>query len=133
MPHSASQILYVDSDESCCGLVRRLLGTDGDHEVTTAGTAEEARELMAARTFDLYIFDQPWRYPVTALDLCQYVRQKDGNTPILIFSVLTGEADRSKALAAGANEFLIKPDDVMGLPETAGRLLQKKMVSRGNF
>lgn len=97
------------------------------------GTAEEAQELMAAGTFDLYIFDQPWRYPLTTLELCRSVRQNDVKTPILIFSVLTGEIDRRKGLAAGANEFLVKPDDLNRLPETAARLLQKKMASRGNF
>jgi DNA-binding response OmpR family regulator len=131
--YSTPQILYVDSDESCRGLVRQLLESPTGYEVTTAGTVEEALELMAARTFDLYIFDQPWRDPVTALELCRCIRQKDGKTPVLILSVLPHEADRNEGLAAGANEYLVKPDDIGRLPETAGRLLQKKMVSRGNF
>ena len=132
MPHSASQILYVDSDESCCGLVRQLLGASG-FEVTAVAAAEQAMELLAAGKFDLHIFDQPWRHPAAALELCQFVRQMDSHTPILVFSVLTGESERNNALAAGANDFLIKPDDINRLPETVSRLLQKGMSSRGSF
>jgi DNA-binding response OmpR family regulator len=112
--------------------VRQQLEASGC-EVTTAGAPAEAREILAAGKFDLYIFDQPWRYPLATLELCRFVRQTDSSTPILVFSVLTGESDRNKAQAAGANEFLIKPDDINRLPETVSHLLQKRMASRGNF
>lgn len=130
MPDPSSQILYIDSDESCRHFVRQLLEAAGC-EVTTLDAPDKAPELITAGKFDLYIFDQPWRYPLSALELCRCVRQNDEKTPILIFSVLTGELDRSKALAAGANEFLIKPDDINRLPETVERLLQKSMGFAG--
>ena len=122
MSHSAPQILYVDSESACCTLAGLLLASSGQSEVTTADSAEEALQLMSARSFDLYIFDEPWR-DRSALELCRRVRQKDRKAPILIFSVLQSEMDRDRAFKAGASEYLIKPDDVNRLAEVAERLL----------
>jgi DNA-binding response OmpR family regulator len=120
-----SKILYVDNDEACCQLVRRMLESDGDKEVTTVCASEQALELIAEHSFDLYIFDQPWRYPL-ALELCEYVRQDDGKTPILVVSVLKQEIDRHKAYDAGANAYLIKPEDINSLSETVERLFRER-------
>jgi DNA-binding response OmpR family regulator len=123
LSRSASQILYVDQEDGCRRLVRLLLEAEGDIQVTTVGETGEALELIGAGKFDLYIFDHPWRHPV-ALELCRQVREKDEKTPILILSVMPREADRDQALAAGANEYLIKPDDINRLAETVERLLR---------
>jgi DNA-binding response OmpR family regulator len=99
-----------------------LLQTDENYEITTLNSSDEAAELMSKRAFDLYIFDQPWRQP-SGLSLCRKVREKDGKTPILIFSVMSRDTDREKAMAAGANVYLIKVDDIDVLATTVRRLL----------
>ncbi len=103
--------MWIPTSDSC-EIVRMMLQqADGNYEITTLNSADEAAELMSKRAFDLYIFDQPWRQP-SGLDLCRKVREKDGKTPILIFSVMSRDSDREKALAAGANVYLIKVDDI---------------------
>jgi two-component system response regulator VicR len=122
---SFSQILYVDGDPDSCEIVRLLLKQmDNDYEITTLTSAEEAFDLISRKSFDLYIFDQPWRKP-SGLELCQKVRQADPEVPILVFSVMSREVDRKKAFAAGANEYLVKADDINRLAETVKRLLAK--------
>ncbi|HEV7642994.1 MAG TPA: response regulator [Pyrinomonadaceae bacterium] len=123
MCYSYPQILYVDSDSDSCEIVRMMLQqADGSYEITTLNSADEAVELLSQRAFDLYIFDQPWRQP-SGLSLCRKVREKDGKTPILIFSVMSRDSDREKAMAAGANVYLIKVDDIDLLTTTVKRLL----------
>jgi DNA-binding response OmpR family regulator len=112
MCYSYPQILYVDGDADSGEVVRMILQqADEDYEVTVLDSAAEALELLSHRAFDLYIFDQPWREP-SGLELCRKVREKDGVTPIIIFSVMSREADRDKAMAAGANCYLIKADEI---------------------
>lgn len=117
------QILYVDGDKDSLEIVRLLLKqADDDYDVTTLHSAEEAFEMISKRSFDLYIIDQPWRKP-SGLELCQKVRQKDPKAPIVVFSVMSREADREKAFAAGASEYLVKADDISRLTDTVERLL----------
>jgi DNA-binding response OmpR family regulator len=124
MCYSYPQILYVDSDSDSCEIVRMMLQqADENYEVTTLNSADEAAELLSRRVFDLYIFDQPWRHP-SGLDLCRKVRERDGKTPILIFSVMSREADREKAMVAGANVYLIKVDDIDLFTLTVKQLLK---------
>ena len=116
------QILYVDPDESCRSLVRLLLEAEGDYELTIIGSEAEALEAITTKTFDLYIFDLPWRYP-SWIELCRRAREQNRETPIVIFSVMPHQLDRDKAFTAGANAYLVKPDDVSRLAETVKRLL----------
>jgi CheY-like chemotaxis protein len=122
MPDPQPQILYVDPDESCRTLVRLLLEAEGDYELTIIGSVEEALEAISAKPFDLYIFDLPWRYPFW-IDLCRRAREQNGKNPIVIFSVMPHQLDREQAFAAGADAYLVKPDDVSRLAETVRQLL----------
>jgi DNA-binding response OmpR family regulator len=123
MCYSYPQILYVDIDSDSCEVVRMMLNqADESYEVTTLSSPEEAHDLLSRRAFDLYIFDQPWRFP-TGLELCRRVREKDGKTPILVFSTMSRNIDRENAMAAGANAYLIKVDDINQLTITVKQLL----------
>ncbi len=131
MSQSYPRILYVDNDADSCEIVQMMLEqADESYKVTTLDSAEEAAGLINLRPFDLYIFDQPWHVP-SGLELCRQVREKDGKTPILIFSVLSREADREKAAEAGANEYLVKADEIQKLVATVKRLLDVR--SRGGI
>ncbi len=120
--YSYPQILYVD-DADTCEMVTLLLQQEEDsYEVTTASSTEEALEIISKRSFDLYIFDNPWREP-SGLELCRHIRQKDGKTPIMIFSVMPHDTDRDTAIAAGANAYLVKPTDLHRFTGTIEQLL----------
>jgi len=123
---SYPQILYVYSDRDSCEIVQMILQqAEIDYEITTLTSAEEALDLISKKSFDLYIFDQPWRKP-SGLELCQKVREKDPEVPVVVFSVMSREVDRKKAMAAGASEYLVKADDISRIAETVKRLLENK-------
>jgi DNA-binding response OmpR family regulator len=133
MCYSYPQILYVDGDIDSGEVVRMILQqADEDYEVTILDSTEEALELMSQRAFDLYIFDQPWREP-SGLELCRKVREKDGVTPIILFSVMSRETDRYKAMAAGASAYLIKADEIDQLAGLVKRLLSDKVAASGTY
>jgi CheY-like chemotaxis protein len=119
-PH-VKQILCVDDEEDTCSMLRSLLGIIDCH-ATTVTTAAEALELIARERFDLYLLDN-WLPGGSGVELCRKIRQSDKSTPIVFYSGAGLESEREEALAAGAQVYLVKPDDLAALVETVRRLL----------
>jgi DNA-binding response OmpR family regulator len=104
-------------------MVRLLLQqANQDLEITTVVSSKDAWDAILKRSFDLYIFDNPWSES-SGLELCRQVRQRDGKTPVIIFSVMGHDIDRENALEAGADLYLVKPNDVGRLTEEVSALL----------
>jgi CheY-like chemotaxis protein len=60
---------------------------------------------------------------VTGLDgfeLCRQLRTSDPHTPIVFFSAAAYDTDKRRAIQAGANEYVAKPD-IIGLLEMISR------------
>lgn len=129
MRFSQSRILYVDDDKDACEMISFLLGhSDENYAVTSVFTAKEASALIANQTFDLYILD--YALPeISGVEFCRLIREKDGKTPILFYSAMSRPVDRELGLAAGANDYLIKPNDLERFTETVKRLLNKRLSS----
>jgi len=121
MPPHAIRVLCVDDDEDTCSMLAGLLGLV-HCQVTTAGTAAEALELIARGRFDLYLLDN-WLPGGSGVELCRQIRLSDPSTPISFYSGAGLESEREEALAAGAQAYLIKPGDIALLLETVRRLL----------
>jgi DNA-binding response OmpR family regulator len=73
------------------------------------GTAAEAISSTQTERFDLYVVDSQLT-DLDGFDLCRRIRDVDPDTPILFFSGAADEADRKRGIAAGANDYVIKPD-----------------------
>jgi DNA-binding response OmpR family regulator len=116
-------ILLVDDDDDSCEMMSFMLTLSSDnYEVTSANNAREALSRMENKHFDLYIFDS--LLPDTpGIDLCAEVRRTDKWTPILFYSAMSDDSYIGRAKAAGANEYLVKPDDLDILTETLRRYL----------
>lgn len=116
-------IIYVDDDQDSCEMISFMLQIANNHyQVTTVSNVQKALSLIKSRTADLYIFDY-FLPEMTGIELCQQIRQTDLQTPIIFYSAMAREVDRKEALAAGATEYLIKPDDLDRLTDTIKRLL----------
>lgn len=121
MQPTKRHILCVDDNDDTCFMLSALLGQAGYEVLTASGIAEGLR-LAGGGGFDLYILDNRFT-DGTGLDLCRQIREFDDATPILFFSGLAQESDRQHGLDAGAQGYLIKPNDLDKLVETVARLI----------
>ena len=115
------RILCVDDDGDIRDLLEILLGSS-DLETVCVGDVASALRLMEAERFRLYIIDG--QLPgVSGLTMCQEIRRRDMETPIVIFSGQAQAADREAGLRAGANVYIVKPETSQLVPAVR-RLLE---------
>ena len=112
MPDKAStsnkgRILYTEDDADTRELLRLVLELEG-FEVVCAEASAQAISLARAEDFDLYLLDN-WLPELAGDLLCQQLREFDSTTPILFYSGAAFEADKAKAIAAGAQGYVVKP------------------------
>ena len=117
----AGRVLCVEDDPDTCSMLCTLLAIAGC-EVETAATFEEGAEKAAAGRFDLFLLDN-WLPGGSGTELCRELRRLWPSTPVLFYSAAAYDTDREEALAAGAADYLVKPDDVGRLVETVKGLL----------
>jgi DNA-binding response OmpR family regulator len=119
------RILYVDDDPDACEMISLLLSlADDSFEVTAVSSAQSALNLIDNQAIALVILDYVLA-GMSGVELCQRIRQTDSEIPIMFYSGMSREIDRSLALAAGANEYLVKPNDLDIFTDTAKRLLDE--------
>jgi DNA-binding response OmpR family regulator len=116
MEQTKKRILCVDDDRDTCLMLETLFGLSG-YEVISAMTVADASRLAKKDSFDLYLLD--WNFPDgTGIELCQYIRMFDTETPILFCSGVVGETDIRRAMSAGAQGYMVKPIGVENLMQT---------------
>jgi two-component system response regulator ResD len=76
--------------------------------VIGAEGAAQAIRLAKAGKFDLYLLDN-WLPEMAGVDLCKKLREFDPITPILFYSGAAYESDKERAIAAGAQGYIVKP------------------------
>ena len=102
------RVLCVDDDVDSRLMLVTLLRL-ASIESKAVPNAVQALSLMQTEHFDLFMLDA--RLPeVDGFDLCRRLRAFDPHIPILFFSGAAYEADKRKALAAGADAYVAKPD-----------------------
>ncbi len=117
------RILVVDDDPNICELIQlMLLRSNPDYEIICALTSKEGLELAANQSFDLYALDYSLR-GMTGIKVCRTLRQTQSETRIMFFTGESHERERQEAMQAGADAYLVKPNHLENLTETAQRLL----------
>jgi DNA-binding response OmpR family regulator len=104
-----------------CALVSLLLRGAG-FLVTEADTAAEALALAESDSFDLYVLDHGLP-DSSGVELCRELRRLDDRTPVLFFSGYAMSSERAEAMGAGADGYLVKPDDIARVAAHAARLV----------
>lgn len=102
-----ARILCTEDDIDTRDLVRLILELEG-FEVISADSAEEAISLARSGHFDLYLLDN-WMPGISGDNLCRKLREFDSTTPVLFYSGAAYESDKARALAAGAQGYVVKP------------------------
>ena len=116
------RILYVDDDIVNCDMMTYWLREECGYDVSSAIDGKGALSLIETEFFDLYLLD--YCLPdMTAVHLCKRIRRISSNAPIVIYSALDREVDIKSALAAGANHYMLKPDQLFSIKPQIDRLL----------
>lgn len=123
------RILYVDDEPDNCEMMRYWLREDCGMDVTTALDGRTAMEHIRKEFFDIYLLD--YCLPdTTGVELCKRIRRFDRQAPILIYSALDRDVDRQKSIEAGANMYLVKPDELEKIKPQVERLLHQSVSDR---
>ena len=102
------RVLCVDDDEDSRVMLSTLLSL-AMIEAKGVGTGAQALSIIQTERFELYMLDS--RLPdLDGFELCRRMRDFDPITPILFFSGAAHEADKRRAIGAGADAYVIKPD-----------------------
>ena len=101
-----AHILVVDDDDGIRDLLRQYL-TENNYLITTANSAEEAKEKISIIKFDLIILDimMPGK---TGLEFT-LENKNIINTPILLLTAKGEANERIEGLEVGADDYLPKP------------------------
>lgn len=111
----------MEDDEDTCALITAMLGQAG-YEVDSAKNMAEGLDRAGGGGYGLYLLDRRFS-DGTGIELCERIRQFDTRTPVVFFSGLAQESDRQRGLDAGAQAYLVKPNDVGELADTIIRLI----------
>jgi len=115
--------MCIDDHQDTSEMLKLLLSQE-DYEVVTAVSCEEALQLATAEEFDLYVLDR--HLPDgSGLQLCQDLSKATPGVPCIFYSGDAYDIHRSEALAAGADDYVTKPD-IDGLIESVRVLLSEK-------
>ena len=99
-------ILVVDDDDGIRNLVKQYL-TENNFLITTANTAEDAKEKTSIIKFDLIVLDimMPGK---TGLEFTLENKDKI-DTPIILLTAKSEATERIEGLEIGADDYLPKP------------------------
>jgi DNA-binding response OmpR family regulator len=122
------RILCVQ-DEDNGALLEFLLSEQ--YQITIATTLAEGRRLAKEGRFDLILLEGCLP-DGTGFELCRQIRSFNSQTPILFYSSLAYEADRQQGLRAGAQVYLVMPNDFERLLPTIARLLSRSVGRKGS-
>lgn len=107
------RILLVEDDNEQLEPLHTAL-TEAGHIVDGVEDGEMAQWLLSQKDYDLLILD--WLLPeVSGVELCRQYRQAGKAAPVLILTAKDTTPDKIAGLDAGADDYLVKPTDVLEL------------------
>jgi DNA-binding response OmpR family regulator len=122
--HKPKSVLCVE-DNLDNGEILEVFFNEAHFEVTTCGTGEDCLERLKTSEFSAIILD--YHLPEKdGLEICREIRAANKDVPIVFFTADARQMIRSDALEAGADAFLVKPDDLMDVVAIVAGLIETK-------
>ena len=117
MSKGKARVLVVDDEMDIVRILQRSLIAQG-YEVLTAASGEKALEVIERLRPDLILLDLGLP-DMDGLEVCQQVRAKSNQPPIIVVSVRNTEREKVQALELGADDYISKP---FGINEVMARI-----------
>jgi two-component system chemotaxis response regulator CheY len=118
------KVMVVEDSAAMRGLIASILSQIEDAEVIEVEGGFEALKRLPREAVDLIVMDINMP-DINGLELLAFVRKSASysSTPVLIVTTESGEEDRRRGMALGANGYLVKPFAPDELLATARDLL----------
>lgn len=123
------RVLYVEDHDDTRILIGMMLRTAG-FEVAEATCAADTLELARTERFDLYLLDHTFP-DASGVTLCRALREFDRDTPIVFYSARALEREREEALKAGAQAYLVKPNDLFNVSNCVAEWIERTRAATG--
>lgn len=101
------KILLIDDDKELTESLKRNLKNEC-FSVDIANDGEDGLFLACTNKYDLIILDNVMPKK-KGKEVCEIIREKKRNTPILLLSVKSKASDKAELLNAGADDYMEKP------------------------
>ncbi len=106
-------ILLVEDDADQLEPLRAAL-TKAGHTIDAVEDGDTAQWLISQKDYDLLILD--WMLPyISGVELCQQFRRLGKTSPVLMLTAKDTTKDKVTGLDAGADDYLVKPIDIVEL------------------
>ena len=114
----ALRVLVVEDNADLAAMLGDYLEGRG-HRVDFAGDGAAGLALASSRAFDAIVLDRALPR-LEGADLCRELRARGSDVPVLMLTARDTTQDKVAGLAAGADDYLVKPYE---LAEVEARLL----------
>ncbi|MGA2157634.1 MAG: PAS domain S-box protein [Dehalococcoidia bacterium] len=127
--------ILVAEDNSTSQLIAKKMLEKGGHVVTIAGNGAQACEKVANADFDVVFMDveMPLMNGLKATKIIRGKEKKSGrHIPIVAMTAYATKEDKEKCLAAGMNDYLVKPVKSKDLYALIDKLFLEERKDTGN-
>ncbi len=110
-----SKILVIDDQPANTEILANLLAIKGYTNVTVINDATKALEEIALQSPDLLLLDLMMP-EVSGFDIMNHLKENgalNGSMQILVLTADATRESKQKALSGGANDFIVKPFDII--------------------
>lgn len=118
-----ASILLVEDEENLQEALKLNLELE-NYEVSCAGDGPSALKMVDQEYFDLIILDIMLP-EIDGISVCETIRLKNTQVPILMLSARSSSADRVMGLKKGADDYLTKPFNLEELLLRVEKLIEK--------
>ncbi|WAL60650.1 two-component system response regulator RppA [Thermocoleostomius sinensis] len=124
------KILLVEDDVKQLMPLQTVLSQAG-HNVDGVNDGETAQWLISEKEYDLLILD--WMLPqISGLNLCKRYRALGKVSPVLMITAKDTTLDKVAGLDAGADDYLVKPIDIVEFMARVRALRRRSPLWQGD-
>jgi CheY-like chemotaxis protein len=129
MSTTKGHVLYCEDHDDTRILMTLMLERAG-FRVTQTSNGTDCLELArGGQHFDLYLLDHTFP-DASGVTICEALREFDPQTPILFYSGRAMPQEKEAALRAGAQDYLIKPQDLFDVADHVAKWIEARPYSK---